>query len=58
MNRKQRREMMRKIQSDDLSILMAAIPWTLVTSLFVVVVGFLVAIDGLKIRIFRHFGVR
>jgi H+-transporting ATPase len=39
-------------------ILMAAIPWTLVISLFVVVVGFLVAIDGLKIRVFRHFGVR
>jgi H+-transporting ATPase len=39
-------------------ILMAAIPWHLVAALFATVVCFLVAIDGLKIRAFRHFGVR
>lgn len=39
-------------------ILMAAIQWTLVVSLLIVVVCFLVAIDGLKVQVFRHFGVR
>lgn len=39
-------------------ILMAAIPWRLLGALFVVVVFFLIAIDGLKVRAFRYFGVR
>jgi H+-transporting ATPase len=39
-------------------ILMAAIPWILVVSLFVIVVCFLVAVDALKVQVFRHFGVR
>lgn len=39
-------------------ILMAAIPWALVISLFAIVVCFLVAIDGLKVQVFRYFGVR
>jgi hypothetical protein len=37
---------------------MAAIPWILVVSLFVIVVCFLVAVDALKVQVFRHFGVR
>lgn len=39
-------------------ILMAPLPWTLVVSLFVIVVCFLIAIDGLKVRVFHRFGVR
>jgi H+-transporting ATPase len=39
-------------------ILMVAIPWTLALGLFAIVVIFLVAIDGLKVRVFRSFGVR
>ena len=39
-------------------ILMASISWSLIASLLVVVLFFLLVIDGLKIRIFRRFGVR
>jgi len=39
-------------------IIMAPISWSLVVSLFAIVLIFLLAIDGLKVRIFRHFGVR
>jgi H+-transporting ATPase len=39
-------------------ILMAPISWFLVVSLLVIVLVFLLAIDGLKVHIFRHFGVR
>jgi H+-transporting ATPase len=39
-------------------ILMASISWSLVVSLLAIVLVFLLAIDGLKVRIFRHFGVR
>ena len=39
-------------------VLMAAIPWPLVVILFLTVVTFLIAIDGLKVHIFRQFGVR
>ena len=39
-------------------ILMAPISWSLVASLLVVVLVFLLVIDGLKVHVFRHFGVR
>jgi len=39
-------------------VLMARISWSLVTSLFGIVLVFLFVIDGLKVHIFRHFGVR
>jgi len=39
-------------------ILMAVIPWHLVAALFVIVACSLVAIDSLKVRAFRYFGVR
>jgi H+-transporting ATPase len=39
-------------------ILMAPISWPLVASLLVIVLVFLLAIDGLKVHIFHHFGVR
>ncbi len=39
-------------------ILMAPISWSLVASLLVVVLVFLFVIDGLKVHVFRHFGVR
>lgn len=39
-------------------ILMAPIPWSLVGSLLAIVVVFLFLIDGLKIHVFRRFGVR
>lgn len=39
-------------------ILMTAIPWSLVVSLLTVVLAFAVMVDSLKIRVFRHFGVR
>jgi hypothetical protein len=39
-------------------ILMAAIPWSLVTAMLAIVAVFLLTIDGLKVQIFRRFGVR
>jgi len=39
-------------------ILMAPISWSLVASLFGIVLVFLFVIDGLKVHVFRHFGVR
>lgn len=39
-------------------ILMTAIPVHLIASLLVVVLAFLLLVDGLKVRIFRLFGVR
>lgn len=39
-------------------ILMAPISWSLVASLLAIVLVFLFFIDGLKIHVFRHFGVR
>ena len=39
-------------------ILMASISWPLVASLLAIVLVFLLAIDGLKVHIFSHFGVR
>ena len=39
-------------------ILMAPISWSLAASLLAIVVVFLFVIDGLKVGIFRHFGVR
>ncbi|MGH9680261.1 MAG: HAD-IC family P-type ATPase, partial [Candidatus Acidiferrales bacterium] len=39
-------------------ILMAPISWSLVGSLFAVVLVFLLIVDALKVRVFRHFGVR
>lgn len=39
-------------------ILMAPIPWSLVGSLLAIVLVFLFLIDGLKIHVFRRFGVR
>jgi H+-transporting ATPase len=39
-------------------ILMAPISWSLVASLIVIVLTFLLVIDGLKVHIFHHFGVR
>ena len=39
-------------------ILMAPISWFLVASLLAIVLVFLFVIDGLKVHVFRHFGVR
>jgi len=39
-------------------ILMAPISWHLVVSLFGIVLVYLFLIDGLKVRVFRHFDVR
>jgi magnesium-transporting ATPase (P-type) len=39
-------------------ILMAPISWSLVSSLLVIVLIFLFLIDGVKVHVFRHFGVR
>ena len=39
-------------------ILMAPISWSLVSSLLAIVLVFLFVIDGLKVHVFRHFGVR
>lgn len=39
-------------------ILMAAISWSLVAVLLVMVLIFLFLIDGVKVHVFRHFGVR
>jgi len=39
-------------------ILMAPIPWSLVASLLAIVLSFLFVIDGLKVYVFRQFGVR
>jgi H+-transporting ATPase len=39
-------------------ILMAPISWSLVASLLAIVLMFLFLIDGLKVHVFRHFGVR
>jgi len=39
-------------------ILMAPISWSLVASLFAIVLVFLFFIDGLKVRVFSYFGVR
>jgi len=39
-------------------ILMAPISWSLVSSLLAVVLVFLIVIDGLKVHVFRRFGVR
>ena len=39
-------------------ILMAPISWHLVASLFGIVLVYLFLIDGLKVRVFRHFDVR
>lgn len=39
-------------------ILMAAIPWHPVAALFAIVALVLVAIDDLKVRVFRYFGIR
>ncbi len=39
-------------------ILMAPISWSLVASLFGLVLVYLFVVDGLKVRVFRHFGVR
>jgi H+-transporting ATPase len=39
-------------------ILMAPISWTLVASLLIIVMIFLFVIDGVKVHIFRRFGVR
>ena len=39
-------------------ILMAPIPWSVVSSLLAVVLVFLFVIDGLKVHVFRRFGVR
>ena len=39
-------------------ILMAPISWSLVASLLAIVLVFLFVIDGLKVHVFRHFGVR
>ncbi|HEV2287847.1 MAG TPA: plasma-membrane proton-efflux P-type ATPase [Candidatus Acidoferrales bacterium] len=39
-------------------ILMASISWSLIASLLAVVLLFLLVVDGLKIHIFRRFGVR
>ena len=39
-------------------ILMAPISWSLVSSLLAVVLVFLFVIDGLKVHVFRRFGVR
>jgi H+-transporting ATPase len=39
-------------------ILMAPLPWPLIVALLALVLVFLLLIDGLKIRIFGHFGVR
>ena len=41
-----------------LGILMAPVHWPLVVSLLIIVLIFLSLIDGLKVRIFRQFGVR
>jgi H+-transporting ATPase len=41
-----------------LGILMAPLSWHLVASLLIIVLIFLFLIDGLKIRVFRRFGVR
>ena len=38
-------------------ILMASISWSLVASLLALVLLFLFVIDGLKVHVFRHFGV-
>ena len=39
-------------------ILMAPISWSLVASLLAIVLSFLFVIDGLKVHVFRQFGVR
>jgi H+-transporting ATPase len=39
-------------------VLMAAIPWTLIAGLLVLVCVFALTIDAVKIRVFHHFGVR
>jgi H+-transporting ATPase len=39
-------------------ILMTAIPFDVIAYLLLVVLVFLLLVDGLKVRIFRHFGVR
>jgi H+-transporting ATPase len=39
-------------------VVMAPISWSLVTSLFIIVLIFLFVVDGVKIHVFRHFGVR
>jgi H+-transporting ATPase len=39
-------------------ILMAPISWSLVARLLLIVTVFLFVIDGLKVHVFRHFGVR
>jgi len=39
-------------------ILMAPISWALTASLLAAVVLFLLLMDGVKIRVFRYFGIR
>ena len=39
-------------------VLMAPLPWRLIVELLVVVAVFTVAIDGVKVRVFRRFAVR
>jgi H+-transporting ATPase len=39
-------------------ILMASISWHLVAALFGVILVFLFLIDGLKVRVFRYYGVQ
>ena len=41
-----------------MGILMAAIPWSYVVSLLIVVLAFTFFVDSLKIRVFEFFGVR